>query len=295
MALQAGLSDRESCKRMRSHMDYAAKQAYDLAVEQHGFKLVEVCQYMHARFKSTEKLTMAALHARKMGITENVNEYALKLETMYGNINPTASIKRRERELAPIFRHGIPKGLLDECNMFPYPKTLSETVEQVRHREKRWREKQNATNERTASVRNTYVPNPIAYTAAGNNNHWNRSRPNRSYSQPRQSYQGMNPWRNGLNGNGNQYRYGNGYGNNGNRPNVWVNRQRRNSDPTERRSLQCQICGRSNHTAATCYYRYSGRPEPTQGSAYSRNQPGNLYNGNGNQTYANVVRNQAHM
>ena len=99
----------------------------------------------------------------------------------------------------------------------------------------------------------------------------------------------MNPWRNGLNGNSNQYRY-DGYGNNGNRPNVWVNRQRRNSDPTERRSLQCQICGRNNHTAATCYYRYSGRPEPTLGSAYSRNQPDNLYNGNGNQTYANVTQ-----
>ena len=166
VALQAGLNDRESCKHMRSHMDYAAKQAYDLAVAQHGFKLVEVCQYMNGRFKSTEKLTMAALHAHKMGITENVNEYALKLETMYGNIKPTASIKRRERELAPIFRHGLPKGLLDECNMFPYPKTLSETLEQVRHREKRWREKQNATNERNASVRNAYVPNPIAYTAA---------------------------------------------------------------------------------------------------------------------------------
>ena len=173
--------------------------------------------------------------------------------------------------------------------MFPYPQTLSETLEQVRHREKRWREKQNATNERTASVRNTYVPNPNAYTATGQNNHWNRSRPNRSYNQPRQSYQGMNPWRNGLNGN----RYSNGYGYNGNRPNVWVNRQRRNSDPTGRHLLQCQICKRSNHTAAICYYRYSGRPEPNQGSANNRIQPDNLYNGYGNPTYAETCAQSA--
>ena len=39
VALQVGLSDRESCKRMRSHLDYVAKQAYDLAVEQYGFDL----------------------------------------------------------------------------------------------------------------------------------------------------------------------------------------------------------------------------------------------------------------
>ena len=224
--------------------------------------------------------------------TESVTEYALQLQTMYSNINPTASIRRRERELAPIFRNGIPKGLLDECNMFPYPKTLTETSEQVIHREKRWREKQNATNERTASVRNTYVPNPIAYTATGQDNYWNRSRPryNRSYSQPRQNFQGMNPWRNGS-GNGNPYyRNKNGYGYNGNRQNVWVSRQRRNSDPTGRRSQKCQICGRSNHTAATCYYRYSGRPEPTQGSAHNRTQPVTMYNGYGNPTYANVTQ-----
>ena len=296
VALQAGLSDRESCKRMRSHMDYAAKQAYDLAVEQYGFKLVEVCQYMHARFKSTEKLTMAALHARKMNGTENVTEYALKLETMYGNINPTASFKKRERDLAPIFRQGIPKGLLDECNMFPYPKTLTETLEQVKHREKRWKEKQASTSERNANVRN--VQTPIAYTATGSNNNWFQPRPryNRSFSQPRQNYQVRNPWRNGSNGNGNPfYRNGNngsgyGYGNNDNRQNVWVNRQRRNSDPTGRHLLQCQICGRSNHTAATCYHRYSGRPEPTQGSAHNRTQPDNMYNGYGNPSYANVVQ-----
>ena len=294
VALQVGLSDKESCKRMRSHMDYAAKQAYDLAVEQHGFKLVEVCQYMHTRFKSTEKLTMAALHARKMNGTENVTEYAIQLQTMYSNINPAASFKKRERDLAPIFRHGIPKGLLDECNMFPYPKTLTETLEQVKHREKRWKEKQASTLERNANVRN--VQTPIAYTATGSNNNWYQSRPryNRSFSQPRQNFQVRNPWRNGSNGNGNPYyRNGNngyGYGNNGNRQNVWVSRQRRNSDPTGRRLLQCQICGRSNHTAATCYHRYSGRPEPNQGSAYNRTQPGNMYNGYGNPSYANVVQ-----
>ena len=294
VTLQVGLSDKESCKRMRSHMDYAAKQAYDLAVEQYGFKLVEVCQYMHTRFKATEKLTMAALHARKMNGTESVTEYALKLEAMYGNINPTASIKKRERDLAPIFRHGIPKGLLDECNMFPYPKTLTETLEQVKHREKRWKEKQVNMPERNANVRN--VQTPIAYTTAGNNNNWFQPRPryNRSFSQPRQSYQVRNPWRNGPNGNGNPYpkngNNGYGYGNNGNRQNMWVNRQRRNSDPTGRQSQQCQICGRNNHTAATCYHRYSGRPEPNQGSANNRIQPDNMYNGYGNPSYANVVQ-----
>ena len=97
----------------------------------------------------------------------------------------------------------------------------------------------------------------------------------------------MNPWRNGLNGN----RYSNGYGYNGNRPNEWVNRQRRNSDPTGRHlSQKCQICGRSNHTAAICYYRYSGRPEPNQGSANNRIQPDNMYNGYGYPSYANVVQ-----
>ena len=300
MALQVGLDSKESCKRIRSHLDYSAKQAYDLAVGLHGFDLVQVCDYMHTKFKSTEKLTMAALHSRKMGNNETVMEYALQLQTMYNNINPAASFRRRERELAPIFRNGIPKDLLDECNMFPYPETLTETLEQVIHREKRWREKQNARmNERTANVRNTYVPNPNAYTSTGNNNHWNRSRPrnNRSQSQPRYNYQGMNPWRNGSNGNGNPYYrngrngYSHGYnGYNGNRPNEWVNRQRRNSDPTGRQSQKCQICGRSNHTAATCYYRYSGRPEPGYGSANSRIQPDNMYNGYGNQSYANVVQ-----
>ena len=167
VALQAGLSDQESCKKMRSHMDYAAKQAYDIATEIHGYDLVQVCQYMHSKFKSSEKLTMAALHSRKMSSTESVTEYALQLQTMYGIIRPSASNNKRERELAPIFRHGIPKGLLDECNMYPYPKTLAETIEQVKHREKRWREKQNATNQRIANVRNTYVPNPIAYTGNG--------------------------------------------------------------------------------------------------------------------------------
>ena len=300
VALQVGLSDKESCKRMRSHLDYAAKQAYDLAVDQHDFKLVEVCQYMNARFKATEKLTMAALHARKMNGTESVTEYALKLETMYGNINPTASIKRRERDLAPIFRHGIPKGLLDECNMFPYPQTLTETLEQVRHREKRWKEKQVNVPERNVNVRNVQTPN--AYTSSGNNNNWFQPRPryNRSFSQPRQYYQGRNPWRNGSNGNGNPYprnnngygngNSGNGYGNNGNRQNTWVNRQRRNSDPTGRQSQKCQICGRSNHTAAMCYFRYSGRPEPGHGSANNRVQPDNTYNGYGSPSYANVVQ-----
>ena len=170
VALQVGLDNKESCKRMRSHLDYAAKQAYDLAVEQYGFDLVQVCHYMHTRFKATEKLTMAALHARKMNGTESVTEYALKLETMYGTINPTASAKRRERDLAPIFRHGIPKGLLDECNMFPYPQTLTETLEQVKHREGRWKEKQASTSERSVNVRN--VQTPAAYTAPGSNNNW---------------------------------------------------------------------------------------------------------------------------
>ena len=88
--------------------------------------------------------------------------------------------------------------------------------------------------------------------------------------------------------------YGNGYGyGNGNRQNMWVNRQRRNSDPTGRQSQQCQICGRSNHTAATCYHRYSGRPEPTQGFAHNRTQPDNMYNGYGSQSYANVVQSKS--
>ena len=51
VALQAGLNDRESCKRMRSHMDYAAKQAYDIATEIHGYDLEKVCEYMHSKFQ----------------------------------------------------------------------------------------------------------------------------------------------------------------------------------------------------------------------------------------------------
>ena len=98
---------------------------------------------------------MAALHSRKMSSTESATTYALQLQTMYKIIRPSASNHKRERELAPIFRHGIPKSLLDECNMYPYPKTLSETLQQVKHREKRWREKQNVTHERSANVRNT--------------------------------------------------------------------------------------------------------------------------------------------
>ena len=194
VALQAGLSDWESCKRMRTHMDHAAKQAFDLATEIHGYDLLQVYDYMHSKFKSSEKLTMAALHSRKMSSTEDVTEYALQLQTMYKIIRPPASNRKRERELASIFRHGIPKSLLDECNMYPYPKTLSETLEQVKHREKRWREKQTATYERNANVRN--VQTPIAYQATGNTNYWNQSRPrnNRSFSQPRQNYQVMNPW-----------------------------------------------------------------------------------------------------
>ena len=291
VALQAGLSDRESCKRMRSYMDYAAKQAYDLAIGIHGFDLEQVCQYMHSKFKSSEKLTMAALHSRKMNSTETVTEYALQLQTMYGIIRPSASNKKRERELAPIFRHGIPKSLLDECNLYPYPKTLTETLEQVKHRETRWKEKQTAAHERNVNVRN--VQTPIAYQATGNTNYWNQSRPryNRSYSQPRQNYQVMNPWRNRSQGIGNQYYRNSSYQNNNpNVRNYWVSRQRRNSDPTGRRSQQCQICKRSNHTAATCYYRYHGRPEPSQGSAFSRNQPGIHRNGYGNPTYASVTQ-----
>ena len=76
--------------------------------------------------------------------------------------------------------------------------------------------------------------------------------------------------------------------------NYWVSRQRRNSDPTGRRPQKCQICKRSNHTAATCYYRYHGRPESSQGSANSRNQPGIQQNGYGNPTYAGVAQAQAY-
>ena len=59
---------------------------------------------------------------------------------------------------------------------------------------------------------------------------------------------------------------------------------------TGRRSQRCQICKRSNHTAATCYFRYHGRPEPSQGSAINRNQPGTQQNGYGNPTYASVTQ-----
>ena len=171
--------------------------------------------------------------------------------------------------------------------MYPYPKTLSETLEQVKHREKRWKEKQTAAYERNANVRN--VQTPIAYQATGYNNYWTQSRPrnNRSFSQPRQNYQVMNPWRNRSQGIGNQYyRNSNYQNNNPNVRNYWVSRQRRNSDPTGRRPQRCQICKRSNHTAATCYFRYHGRSESSQGSAFNRNQPGIQQNSYGNPTYA---------
>ena len=41
---------------MRSHLDYAAKQAYDLAVDQHDFNLVEVCQYMKCQVQGNGKV-----------------------------------------------------------------------------------------------------------------------------------------------------------------------------------------------------------------------------------------------
>ena len=92
VALQAGLHDRESCKRMRSHLDYAAKQAYDIATEIHGFLSIRYAIICIHKFKSSERLTMAALHARRMGSTESATAYALQLETMYKIIRPTPVI-----------------------------------------------------------------------------------------------------------------------------------------------------------------------------------------------------------
>ena len=162
---------------MRSHLDYAAKQAYDIVIGLYGHHLSKVCDNMHHKFKSSERLTMVALHARHMGNGESATAYALQLEMMYKLIRPTASANTRERELASIFRHGIPKSLLDECNMYRYPKTVTETLHQVKHREKRWREKQNAANECSANVRNASVPHQVAYQAPNsNNNFWHNKR-----------------------------------------------------------------------------------------------------------------------
>ena len=140
-ARQAGLGDAAIIRRMRSSLGATCKHAYDIAIRKHGdTNLTGIVEQLGKQFSHLEPLSLHSLFERKMGMDESAVDYAIELETLYYKIKPKATDDDCQKELARVFRKGIPDTLLDFCRMFPYPETLSETVKVVKHYEKQWRE-----------------------------------------------------------------------------------------------------------------------------------------------------------
>ena len=140
VAKQANLSNSETVRRLRSSLSLVCKKSFDLALKKHGESLQAVVEELNKQFSQPEKLSVDALFERKMRSDESVQEYSIELRALYAKIYPENSFEDAEIALARIFRKGIPQTLLEYSRMYPYPETLTETVNYIKHWEKRWKD-----------------------------------------------------------------------------------------------------------------------------------------------------------